>query len=201
MRFRGPAFAMIIEYLTFVLLALTFVFAVGLTIQALTGARGDILVKATAALAHDLLPKGVYPTGEQRPTIVIDDPSDREQRLALAMELLRLLLAAAVLWLVLGIARSVRKGDPFIAANARRLRAIGGLLILGVLAVHFANGALQDELLAPYTRPAADFEARGLRPPDGSFPGVALLCGLGILALAQVFAHGTRLREDVAATI
>ena len=28
-----------------------------------------------------------------------------------------------------------------------------------------------------------------------------LLCGLGVLVLAQVFAHGTRLREDVAATI
>ena len=201
MKSRSPSYATVIEYLMFVLLALCCVFAVGLTLQGVSGGRDDIIVTATAALDEELLPKGVYPTGEQRTTIVIDDPDRHEQRLALVIDLLPLLLSIAVLWFLFGIARSARSGDPFVSENVRRLRAIGGLLIFGVLAVHFANSALQDELLTPYTRPAYDFDARGLRPPDGAFPGIALLCGLGVFVLAQIFAHGVRLREDVEATI
>ena len=201
MKSRGPTYAKVLEYLTFVLLALTFIVSVGLTVQGLRGELGDILVSATAALDNDRLPQGVYANGEQRTTIVIDDPTGREQRLALAMDLLPLLLWMAVLWLIFGIARSVRDGDPFIPANARRLRGIGGLLILGFILVYVGQNALEDELLAPYSRAEAAFDSRGLRPPDRDFPETPLLCGLGILALAQVFAHGTRLREDVAATI
>ena len=67
----------------------------------------------------------------------------------------------AALWLLHGIARSVRRGDPFVRDNVRRLRAIGIL----------------------------------------HFPGLPLVCGLGAFVLAQVFAHGVQLRDDVAATI
>ncbi len=106
-----------------------------------------------------------------------------------------------MLWLLRGITRTVIGGDPFTSANVRRLQAIGGLLIVGVTAVHFAQGALEGALLEPYLRPAADLDAAGLRPPDRDFPEIPLACGLGLLVLAQVFAHGTRLRDDVAATI
>ncbi|MDQ2984237.1 MAG: hypothetical protein M3R70_09995 [Actinomycetota bacterium] len=37
--------------------------------------------------------------------------------------------------------------------------------------------------------------------PGFSFPFVLVLAGLGAFVLAEVFAHGARLREDVAATI
>ncbi len=201
MRSRSTS-AVAVEYLTLVLLGLALIFAAVAIVQMVAGGGpDDIPVTATATLADDRLPKGVYPTGEQQTTIVIDDANRRERRLAAAIHLLPLLLFSAVLGLVLGIARSVRDGDPFVAANVRRLRAIGGLLILGVLAVHFAHGALQDELLAAYLRPASEFDATGLRPPDGEFPDFAPLCGLGVLVLAQVFAHGSQLREDVAGTI
>ena len=203
MNSRSPSYAAVmVEYLTLVMLILAAIVAVGLSVQALgVSTRDDVLVKATAALDADLLPKGVYPTGEQRTTIRIDVPDRREQRLAFVIDLLPLLLWIAALWLIFRIARSLRYGDPFIVANVRRLRGIAVLLIVGVAAVYFATNALQDELLAPYTRPASAFDAPGLRPPDGDFPGYALLCGFGILALAQVFAYGTHLREDVAATI
>ncbi len=201
MRSRSPS-AVAVEYLTLVLLCLAILFAVAMIIGAAAGdGRDDITVKATAALDDDRLAKGVYTTGEQQTTIVIDDADPREQRLALASDLLAPVLLLAVMWLIFSIARSVRYGDPFVRANVRRLQAIGGLLILGVLAVHFAGGALRDELLAPYLRAAAELDGAGLRPPDGEFPAYAPLCGLGILVLAQVFAHGTRLREDVDATI
>ncbi len=133
---------------------------------------------------------------------MIRDPTGRESRLAAMLDLLPLLLGVAVLWMLRGITGSVRAGDPFIAANARRLRAIGGLLIVGGLAVYFAQGALEEELLAGYGRAAGAPRATpGLLPADHEWPDYPLLGGLFILVLAQVFAHGTRLREDVAATI
>ena len=61
--------------------------------------------------------------------------------------------------------------------------------------------ALQDQLLEPYSRPPADLDATGLRPADADVPDIALVCGLGIFVLAEVFAHGVGLREDVDATI
>jgi hypothetical protein len=43
---------------------------------------------------------------------------------------------------------------------------------------------------------------RGLRPPDHDFfPGTAPRSGLGAFVIAQVFAHGVRLREDVDSAI
>ena len=42
---------------------------------------------------------------------------------------------------------------------------------------------------------------RGLQTVGGDFAGWPLVCGLGVFVLAQVFAHGVRLREDVEATI
>ena len=48
--------------------------------------------------------------------------------------------------------------------------------------------------LPPY--PTIDLGSEGL-----SIPGNALLAGLGVFILAEVFAYGSRLREDVEATI
>ena len=196
----APSYAATVAHrLTFVLLVLSLFVAVALTVQGLGGDRDDVTFDAKAQLNDKLLPKGVYPTGEQRTGIVIEDPSGREQRLALAIDLMPLLLWIAVLWFMRGIARSVRDGDPFIASNVQRLRAIGGLLILGTIAVAFADDALQHELLAAYR--GTSLKNPGLSSADGDFPEYALLCGLGVLVLAQVFAHGVRLREDVDATI
>jgi hypothetical protein len=53
-----------------------------------------------------LLPKGLYPTSEQRTGMVVEDPTAREQRLAFAADLvplLLLLLPVAVLWLLRGL--------------------------------------------------------------------------------------------------
>lgn len=182
--------------------ALGFALYVGAA-TAFGGNRGDIVFEAQAALDDKRIPKGIYTTGEQRTTMVIDRPTGREQRIAGARDAIPLLLVAAIMWLLRGIARSVRDGDPFTRENVQRLRAMGVLLIVGVLAVRFADTGLQDALLEPYLGSSSpSSRAAGLQPPDEpDFPGVPLLCGLGAFVLAQVFAHGVRLREDVEATI
>lgn len=202
MESHEPTYAATVAHrLTTVTLVLSTVFAVWVTVQAIAGERPDVYFDASATLDQKLLPKGVYATSEQDTGIAIENPTAREQRLGAAGDLLPLLLTIAILWFLRGIARSVRYGDPFTATKVRRLRAIGGLLIVGFVAAHFADAALQDALLEPYSRARDAFDEPGLRPADDGFPGNALLFGLGVIVLAQVFAHGVALREDVEATI
>ncbi|HUR85324.1 MAG TPA: DUF2975 domain-containing protein [Solirubrobacteraceae bacterium] len=205
MKSREPTYAAVVAHrLTTLLFVAALGFALYVGISTATGHQnGDIVFEAQAPLDEKRIPTGLYTTGEQRTTMVIDRPSTHEQKLAGARDAIPLLLVAAVMWLLRGIARSVRDGDPFIGENVRRLRAIGVLLVAGVLAVRFLEGELQDALLDPYLgSPSPDSTAAGLQAPDeGDFPGVQLLCGLGAFVLAQVFAHGVRLREDVEATI
>ena len=114
-----------------------------------------------------------------------------------ALDLGPLLLFLAVLWLVRAFLRSVLDGDPFGARNVLRLRSIGFLLVLGAPLVALVNSALRIALfnaVPPY--PSLDLGSEGFSIPLG-----ALLGGLGAYILAEVFAYGLRLREDVEATI
>jgi hypothetical protein len=106
-------------------------------------------------------------------------------------------LLAGALWLLRGLARSVREGDPFGPANVQRLRRLGLLLVVGAPAVAVVNWALRLSLAN--TLPANAFGNVGF--PGFSFPFVLLLAGLGAFILAEVFAHGLWLREDVEGTI
>ncbi|MEA2231476.1 MAG: hypothetical protein QOD83_1292 [Solirubrobacteraceae bacterium] len=199
----SPSYAATVAHrlTTFMLVA---AIAVGVlaTVDAVRGGPRNITFYASAPLDYKLLPKGVYANSEQRTGMVIKHPTAREKRLALAANLVPLALALPLLWLLRGIARSVRDGDPFGPQNVRRLRAIGVLLIVGSVAVGYALGALQSALADPYTRsPFSSVRTPGLLPADSDLPWIPLLCGLGAFVLAQVFAHGVRLREDVEATI
>ena len=88
-------------------------------------------------------------------------------------------------------------GDPFGARNVQRLRSLGLLLAAGAPLVALVNSALRNALfdeLPPH--PSLDLGSAGFSIPLG-----ALLAGLGAFILAEVFAYGRRLREDVEATI
>jgi hypothetical protein len=102
-----------------------------------------------------------------------------------------------VLWLLRGLARSVRQGDPFDADNVRRLRGIGSVLVFGGLLVEILNASLRAQLwdsLPPGGYGDIGTEGFGL-------PGNMLLAGLGAFILAEVFAHGLRMREDLEGTV
>lgn len=199
-----PSYAATVAHrLTSFLFVATIIIGVAMATDTFIAGRQDVSFPARAPLNDRLIPKGVD-AFNQRTTISITDPTAREQRLALAGHVLPLLLALPVLWLLRGVAGSVRDGDPFGARNVRRLRAIGVLLIVGVPAMHYVTAALQSAVADPYlSSPLEPFSRQRLLPPDNRlfFPATALLCGLGAFVLAHVFAHGVRLREDVDATI
>jgi hypothetical protein len=91
--------------------------------------------------------------------------------------------------------RSLRDGHPFVPANAARIRRIAFAVILGETAR--AAAVFLTNLYA-----STHFVAQGLRfdgLPD--FNVMAVLYGLIILAIAEVFRAGTRLDEDQSLTV
>jgi hypothetical protein len=100
------------------------------------------------------------------------------------------LVALAVILYLLRIVRTLRRGDPFVPENARRLTAIALLIAaggtLGDLLNNIAIGSLAQGSAA------ADIVALVYHV---SFLPLAI--GLVVAFLAEVFRRGTRLREDV----
>jgi hypothetical protein len=130
-------------------------------------------------------------------SLEIKDPTTKQMVLRSAMDLGPLLLFIAGLWLLRGLAGSVLEGDPFGAPNVQRLRRLGFLLVAGAPAVELLNTLLREALfnnLPPH--PSIDIGMAGY-----NVPGTAILAGLGAFILAEVFAHGVRLREDVEGTV
>jgi len=186
-------------YLVVTALLIAFLAAgVILTATATTGAvRGDHTITLDRVITPDQLtslPANVKPINYVPVTVTIDDARPAQLFLRLAITLLPGLLLVALLWQLWGLLRSARQSDPFTGANVWRLRKFGWLLLLGWPLVAYLTMAL-NEILA-MTLPANDTEGL-FAPPIGG----ALLFGLAVLVLAEVFAHGLRLREDVEGTI
>lgn len=143
------------------------------------------------------LPDGLRHDGWLPAVARIEHPGSREIALWTALQLTQALLFIAVLWLLRGLARSVRKGDPFDAANVQRLRGIGSLLAFGGLLVEILDSSIRTQLwesLPPGRFGNIGTEGFGL-------PANMLLAGLGAFILAEVFAQGLRMREDLEGTV
>jgi hypothetical protein len=91
---------------------------------------------------------------------------------------------------LLAIVHTVRAGDPFVAANANRLRAIGwALLVLQLLSM--VIGAIVRVISSP----AHPIDI------DAGFSINGWLAVLLTFLLAQVFAEGAHMRDDLAGTV
>jgi hypothetical protein len=143
------------------------------------------------------LPRDVYFQGWPDVRADVRDPTAKQMLLRSAMDLGPLVLLVAGLWLLHGFARSVNDGDPFGAANVQRLRRLGFLLVLGAPLVELLNWSLRQSLYN--NLPPNRFGNIGVE--GFSLPAGAMLGGLGAFILAEVFADGLRLREDVEGTV
>jgi FtsH-binding integral membrane protein len=91
---------------------------------------------------------------------------------------------------LLGIVETVRGGDPFVAANALRLRVIAwSLLALQLLGI--VIGAIGTAISTPAN--PVDIES-------GFSPGGWLAVLLAFI-LARIFAEGARMRDDLEGTV
>jgi len=123
-------------------------------------------------------------------------PSPEAERLVMGLRAIAVLGLAAtplnyvVLKRLLAIVETVRAGDPFVAANAARLRAIAwALLALQLLSLTI--GAIEKAVSTP---------AHPLHLNAG-FSISGWLAVLLTFLLARVFAEGTLMREDLEGTV
>jgi Protein of unknown function (DUF2975) len=122
----------------------------------------------------------------------------QSRRLFVGAAILLVAVLSLVLW-VLGhlraVFRTLRDGQPFVAANATRIRRIA-------LAVIFGEVGRAAIVFVMNYYASTHFAADGLRfdaRPD--FNIVAIFYGLIILVIAEVFRAGTRLDEDQSLTV
>jgi hypothetical protein len=123
-------------------------------------------------------------------------PSPETEQLVMGLRAIAVLgivgtpLNYVVLKRLLEIVQTVREGDPFVAANASRLRAIAwALLALQLLSL--AVGAIARAVSTP---------AHPLHLQAG-FSISGWLAVLLTFLLARVFAEGTHMREDLEGTV
>ncbi|MEV4517606.1 DUF2975 domain-containing protein [Dactylosporangium sp. NPDC049525] len=125
--------------------------------------------------------------------VLVDHPSAGQVAWHAAQSLPWFVLAVFTLVMLLLVVRAARRGDPFAAANVRRLRLVGWVLFLGSLLAFYA------ELwagLALSTTVVAD-------PPNtgADVPLVWCFCGFGFLALAEIINRGRALQAELAEVI
>jgi hypothetical protein len=158
--------------------------------------HGDPLTVPLQANPEHLrgLPPSVHLNDWPNVDVEISDPSIEVMVLRSAVDLPPLALLIGVLWLLRGLVGSVRAGEPFGEANVRRLRMLGAVLVAGGLAAALVQSVLRLWLFNAL--PPSNLAGRGFE-----FPGGAVLAGLGAYILAEAFAYGLRLREDVEGTI
>ncbi|MBA2455316.1 MAG: DUF2975 domain-containing protein [Nocardioidaceae bacterium] len=174
------------------------VVGVGTGVYALVGAllgNDEVAVHQTVAGDHvERLPASVLPPSSVDVTIRIRDASREQRLLAAGRDAVVIVPLVTIMWLARGLFRSVPDGDPFTAVNVRRLRGIGFLCLLGLPAVSLLTTAFEDALAATTSTGTI------LDTPFG-ISEAGPLVGLGVFALAEVFARGVRLRDDVEGTI
>ena len=123
-------------------------------------------------------------------------PSPDTERLIMGMRAIAVLglvgipLNYVVLNRLLAIVQTVRASDPFVAANAQRLQAIGWAL-LGLQLLSLVIGSIAKAVSSP---------AHPLHL-DAGFSISGWLAVILTFLLARVFAVGTHMREDLESTV
>lgn len=150
----------------------------------LSGAAILALLSATIiAEQWTLTALGVPPASEMRSLMM-------GLRLIAVLGLVAVPLNYAILKRLLAIVETVRRGDPFVAANAYRLQAIA-LALLALQLLSMIIGGIGKAISTP-TFPLH---------LDAGFSPSGWLAVLLTFVLARVFAEGTLMREELEATV
>ncbi|MBA3652840.1 MAG: DUF2975 domain-containing protein [Actinobacteria bacterium] len=139
------------------------------------------------------LPKGAMPPDNVDVIVRVRHASAGQIRLLAARDLAPGLVLIAAIWLLRGLLVSVREGDPFNEHNVNRLRTLAVVVLAGVPLAAFVSSVFAGELAD-----SAGLKGAGTHVP---FPGNAVVGGLALFVLAEVFAAGVRLRADLDGTV
>ncbi|MEV0135572.1 DUF2975 domain-containing protein [Dactylosporangium sp. NPDC050688] len=125
--------------------------------------------------------------------VLVEHPSVRQVAWHAVQVVPWYLLAVFTLAMLLLVVRAARRGDPFAAANVRRLRVVGWVVFLGSIAAFYLELWAGLELS---TTVVTD-------PPNtgAQVPLVWCLCGFGFLALAEIIKRERALQSELAGVI
>ena len=159
--------------------------------QLYTSANGSLMVPDL----QDRMPAGVRFEGSLPVYVSVDRPTLGSKVLSRLLAVPMDLLILAVIWLFRRVALTAvgtpeAPANPFVWANVRRLRIIAGLAVVAPLVDAWSNVALL-ELVRPTLK---EFSMLGWDMTSFLLPAGI---GLVLAVLAEVFATGIRLREDV----
>jgi DUF2975 family protein len=128
------------------------------------------------------------------PVIVnIKDPSALQLGLSVILDLIPWVIGISALLILRAIVGSIKDGDPFGRANVARLRKLGIILLvypLVAIVMSILLGGILDT--SSHAVSLGNAFTLDLSP---------VAAGLGVLVLAEVFAHGVRMREDIEGTV
>jgi hypothetical protein len=139
------------------------------------------------------LPPGALAPDHLDVIVRVSDATASQIRWVAARDLAPGALIVGALWLLRLLLVSVRDGAPFTGANVRRLRALGLIILIGVPVATLIASWCASELARTAHLPGAEIQL--------SMPGSAFVGGLGVFVLAEIFAAGVHLRDDLEGTI
>ena len=156
----------------------------------------SIDLNAVVPALQEKLPPGVRPYGELPVTVDFDDSTLRARVLRMLSSVPMDLLVVAVIWLLRGVvlttvAPGISSGDPFVKANVWRLRIMAGLILITPILSFWSQVAVWELIDSSLPRHLL------LMWYDASLMPVQFATGALLFVLAEVFAAGVRLREDV----
>lgn len=122
------------------------------------------------------------------------DPTPSQRVVWLIWQVSGPLLVFLIAWPVLQMARSARFGDPFTAANERRLWWLAGLVSIGGTLVSMISGSAETVIMGRSA--AAD-----LFDIEFEISFLSIAAGLVISALASIWHVGVLMRDELDATI
>lgn len=121
-------------------------------------------------------------------------PSTAKRAVWLVAQLLGPITVFAGLWLVLGIVRSAKRGNPFTTENELRLWRLATLVAVGGTIVGIVGDLARNFVLQRSA--AADLFAI-----EATLSLLPIVLGMAIGVLAGVWRLGVRMSDDIAATI
>jgi hypothetical protein len=160
-----------------------------------------LTIPARVSVTDVRLPETFECCGALPVNVDLVSPSLTQRVIATVPALVWWALAFVVLWLLRRVARSAKEGDPFRASNVTRLRWLGAIFLLGYPFATIVERTFTDWLFSAGMWTGGPLPPGGIVTGSPLVSGPAILAAVSLLALAEVFAYGVRLREDVDATI
>jgi DUF2975 family protein len=164
---------------------------------------GTMTIPATFLVEDVPLPPETFEERGGPVTVSVDvhDPSMKQRAIAAAPVFVWWALVAAVLWPLRRVVRTAAKGDPFRRSNVTTLRWLGAIFLLGFPLATFVERSFTEWFFSAGVWTGGPLPPEGIANKASLLSGPAILAAVNVFALAEVFAYGARLREDVDATI